>query len=177
MDGYDWNTSSCNLHACEASRTNTHIIWMLYPYYDGSVIHSKDSLQTRQLRIHTSVRLQWTAALPNYLGVMPTISEASRDKYRCCTSATTEAWYIRKTASVPNTNTTVGMDGAATKAPSAWHLFAREASGDGRVRQENVVPHLNTNVSVDDNIYLHKERAMAKMVEVQTPRRTQLRIA
>ena len=69
------------------------------------------------------------------------------------------------------------MDGAATKAPSAWHLFAREASGDGRVRQENVVPHMNTNVSVDDDVYLHKERAMAKMVEVQTPRRTQSRIA
>ena len=150
---------------------------MLYPYYDGSVVHSKDSLQTRQLQIHTSVQLQWTAALPNHLGAMPTISEASRDKYRYCTYVTTEALYIRKTASVPNTNTNVGIDGAATKAPSAQHLFAREATGDGRVRQENVVPHMNTNVSVDDNVYLHKERAMAKMVEVQTPRCTQSKIA
>ena len=103
--------------------------------------------------------------------------EANHDKYGCCTYATTEALYIRKTASVPNMNTNVGIDSAATKAPSAWHLFAREASGDGRVRQENVVPHMNTNVSVDNNVYLHKEPAMAKMVEVQTPRRTQSRIA
>ena len=150
---------------------------MLYPYYNGSLIHSKDSLQTRQLQIHMLVQLQWTAALLNHLGAMPTISEASRNKYRCCTSATTEALYIRKTASVPNTNTNVGIDGAATKAPSAWHLFAREVSGDGRVQQENVVPHMNTIVSVDNNVYLHKEQAMAKMVEVQTPRRTQSRIA
>ena len=36
---------------------------------------------------------------------------------------------------------------------------------------------MNTNVRVDDGVYLHKEQAMAKMVEVQTPRRTQSRIA
>ena len=108
--------------------------------------------------------------------------EANHDKYGCCTYATTEALYIRKTASVPNMNTNVGIDGAATKAPatkapSAWHLFAREACGDSRVRQENVVPHMNTNVSVDNNVYLHKEQAMAKMVEVQTPRHIQSKIA
>ena len=145
MDGGTTGTLAVrNLYAREASRTNTHIIWMLYPYYNGSVAHNKDSLWTRQLQIHTSVRLQWMAALPNHLGVMPTILEASRNEYRCCTYATTEALYTRKTASVPNTNTNVSMDGAATKAPSAWHLFAREASSDGRVRQENVVPHMNT---------------------------------
>ena len=33
------------------------------------------------------------------------------------------------------------------------------------------------NVSVDDGAYLHKEQAMTKMVRVQTPRRTQSRIA
>ena len=89
----------------------------------------------------------------------------------------TEALYIRKTASVPNTNTNVGMDGAATEAPSARHLFAQEASCDGRVWQENVVSNINTNVSMDDSVHLHKEQAMAKMVEVQTPRRTQSKMA
>ena len=50
--------------------------------------------------------------------------EANRDKYGCCTYATTEASYIRKTVSVPNTNTNVGMDGTATNAPLPRHPFA-----------------------------------------------------
>ena len=83
----------------------------------------------------------------------------------------------RKDSLHTNTNINVGMDSAAIKAPSAQHLFVREASCDGRVQQENVVPNMNTNVSVDDGVYLHKERAMMKMVGVQTPRRTQSRIA
>ena len=52
----------------------------------------------------------------------------------------TEASYIRKTVSVPNTNTNVGMDGAATKAPLPRYLFAREASYDGVVQQQMLYP-------------------------------------
>ena len=77
---------------------------MLYLYNDRSVVHREDSLQMdTNTYVGTIMENGGTIKIPLIQCV--TAREASRDKYGCCTYATTEALYIGTTNLQTNTDT------------------------------------------------------------------------
>ena len=78
-------------------RSKPQQVRMLYLYDDKSVVHRDNSLQMdTNTYVGTITENGGTIGLPS-MRCLPA-REASRDKWRCCTYATTEALYIGKTA-------------------------------------------------------------------------------